>query len=253
MSLGTARCGPTRNPAETQNPGGAQNTNGIQDPDVSRNPDGTQNPDGTRNPGGEESSAAAGGSGTPGNGEDAAENRMGDTGGNRNPSVSETSGADSVYQWNRRDMANVKLPSAYDYRKTGRAPQIGNQGSLGTCWAFASLTALESSLLPGKPMTFAVDHMSMHNSFLLGQDEGGEYTMSMAYLLAWQGPVPESQDPYGDGVSPDGLTPSVHVQEIQVLPSKDYEAIKAGCVPEGGSTELPVYIHEGLSEPVRLL
>ena len=78
LSLGTARCGPTRNPAETQHPGGAQNTNGIQDPDVSRNPDGTQNPDGTRNPGGEESPAAAGGAGTPGNGEDAAENRMGD-------------------------------------------------------------------------------------------------------------------------------------------------------------------------------
>ena len=152
------------------------NTNGIQDPDSSRNPDGT------RNPGGEESPAAAGGAGTPGNGEDAAENRMGDTGGNRNPSVSETSGADSVYQWNRRDMANVKLPSAYDYRKTGRAPQIGNQGSLGTCWAFASLTALESSLLPGKPMTFAVDHMSMHNSFLLGQDEGGEYTLSLIHI-----------------------------------------------------------------------
>ena len=55
-----------------------------------------------------------------------------------------------VYRWNRLDTANIKLPSAYDYRKTGRAPQIGNQGSLGTCWAFASLTALESSLLPGK-------------------------------------------------------------------------------------------------------
>lgn len=83
-------------------------------------------------------------------------------------------------------------------------------------------------------MTFAVDHMSMHNSFLLGQDEGGEYTMSMAYLLAWQGPVLESQDPYGDGVSPDGLAPSVHVQEIQVLPSKDYEAIKRAVYLRGG-------------------
>ena len=58
--------------------------------------------------------------------------------------------------------------------------------------------------------------------------------MSMAYLLAWQGPVLESQDPYGDGVSPDGLTPSVHVQEIQVLPSKDYEAIKRAVYLRGG-------------------
>ena len=44
--------------------------------------------------------------------------------------------------------------------------------------------------------------MSMHNNYTLGQDEGGEYTMSMAYLLGWQGPVWESEDPYGDGVSP---------------------------------------------------
>ena len=77
---------------------------------------------------------------------------------------------------------DVKLPSSYDYRKMGRAPQIGNQGSLGTCWAFASLTALESSLLPTDRETFAVDHMTMHNSFLLGQDEGGEYTMAIAQV-----------------------------------------------------------------------
>ena len=78
------------------------------------------------------------------------------------------------YTWNRGRGADIRLPESYDYRKTGRAPQIGNQGSLGTCWAFASLTALESSLLPTDRETFAVDHMTMHNSFLLGQDEGGE-------------------------------------------------------------------------------
>lgn len=138
------------------------------------------------------------------------------------------------YTWNRNYGPDKKLPRAYDYRTAGRAPQIGNQGSLGTCWAFASLTALESSLLPGQRMTFAVDHMSMHNSFLLNQDEGGEYTMSMAYLLAWQGPVFESQDPYGDGYSPDNLKPVRHVQEIQILGPKDYEAIKRAVYQEGG-------------------
>ena len=128
--------------------------------------------------------------------------------------------------WNREWPSNVDLPSSYDYREHERAPKIGNQGSLGTCWAFASLTALESTLLPKQKETFSVDHMSMHNHFLLGQDEGGEYTMSMAYLLSWEGPVWESEDPYGDGFSPDGLKAREHVQEIQILPSKDYEAIK---------------------------
>ena len=107
--------------------------------------------------------------------------------------------------WNRKMPEDVVLPASYDYREQGRAPKIGNQGSLGTCWAFASLTALESTLLPDQKETFSVDHMSMHNHFLLGQDEGGEYTMSMAYLLSWEGPVWESEDPYGDGISPDGL------------------------------------------------
>ena len=29
------------------------------------------------------------------------------------------------------------LPAVYDYRQEGHAPRIGNQGNLGTCWAFA--------------------------------------------------------------------------------------------------------------------
>ena len=274
LSLGTAGCGQANNPAETQSPGRIQDPDGTQDTGGIQNPDGTQDTGGIQNPGGIQDSGGiqnpggiqdsggmqepggtrdSGGMQEPGGTQDSGSGR--NPGGTGNPSgaggfaaaggdtsengenaqgSSTGSSTTGVYQWNRLDTANIKLPSAYDYRKTGRAPQIGNQGSLGTCWAFASLTALESSLLPGKSMTFAVDHMSMHNSFLLGQDEGGEYTMSMAYLLAWQGPVLESQDPYGDGVSPDGLAPSVHVQEIQVLPSKDYEAIKRAVYLRGG-------------------
>ena len=127
-----------------------------------------------------------------------------------------------------------KLPRAYDYRKVGRAPAVKNQGSLGTCWAFASLMALESRLLPEKPLDFSEDHMSIQNSFHMDQNDGGEYTMSMAYLLSWQGPVLEREDPYGDSWSPKGLSPARHVQEIQILPKKDYEAIKEAVYFTGG-------------------
>lgn len=127
-----------------------------------------------------------------------------------------------------------ELPAAYDYRLNGRAPAIRDQGSLGTCWAFASLTALESTLLPEWDVTLSPDHMSLHNSFSLSQMQGGEYTMSMAYLLAWQGPVTEEEDPYGDGYSPEGLSPCFHVQEIQILPAKDYQAIKEAVYVQGG-------------------
>lgn len=126
------------------------------------------------------------------------------------------------------------LPSSYDYREQGRVPALKNQGDLGTCWAFASLLALESTLLPEQPVEFSEDHMSLQNSFQMNQEDGGEYTMSMAYLLSWQGPVLEREDPYGDGISPDGLTPEYHVQEVRILPEKNLEKIKQAVFLYGG-------------------
>lgn len=133
-----------------------------------------------------------------------------------------------------KEIKGEVLPSRYDAREDGRTASVKDQGDLGTCWAFASLLALESSLLPGEAYDFSEDHMSHNPSFYLTQAEGGEYTMSMAYLLAWQGPVLESEDPYGDGVSPEGLKPAKHVQEIQILPTKDLEWIKRAVYRCGG-------------------
>ncbi|GLB32146.1 hypothetical protein LAD12857_40690 [Lacrimispora amygdalina] len=127
-----------------------------------------------------------------------------------------------------------QLPAVYDGRKNGRAPAVKNQGSLGTCWAFASLQALEARLLPEESFDFSEDHMSLNNGFFIPQEEGGEYTMSMAYLLSWQGPVLEAEDPYGDGISPKGLKAVKHVQEIQMIPGKDYEKIKRAVLRYGG-------------------
>jgi len=80
----------------------------------------------------------------------------------------------------------------------------------------------------------SADHMSIHNSFGISQNSGGDYSMAMAYLLAWQGPVSEADDPYGDSTSPDGLTPVCHVQEIRILPEKDYDAVKRAVLQYGG-------------------
>lgn len=129
--------------------------------------------------------------------------------------------------------AKAELPSRYDSREAGRAPTIKNQGSLGTCWAITATSAMESSLLPAEQIVFSADHMSLQNSFSKGQDDGGDYTMVMAYLAGWQGPVLESEDPYGDGVSAEGLRPSRHVQEMQMIKDKDYDAIKQAVYSYG--------------------
>lgn len=127
-----------------------------------------------------------------------------------------------------------ELPAVYDGRGKGRVPMVKNQGSSGTCWAFASLNALEARLLPHESLEFSEDHMSLNNGFEIAGVEGGEFTMSMAYLLSWRGPVLESEDPYGDHVSPDGLKAVKHVQEIVMVPGKDYEKIKRAVLEYGG-------------------
>lgn len=126
------------------------------------------------------------------------------------------------------------LPLQYDLRDRQRAPEIKNQGPFGTCWAFAALSAMESAMLPEEEWELSPDHMTLQNGFVRRQAEGGEYTMGMAYLAAWQGPVNEKDDPYGDGVSEDGLKPVKHVQEIQLLDGKDFEKIKESVFLYGG-------------------
>ena len=131
------------------------------------------------------------------------------------------------------------LPSHYDLRERGRAPQVKNQGNKGTCWAASSLAALESMLLPEETDIFSTDNMSLGNSFGLGQNDGGEYTMSLAYLTAWQGPVLEKDDPY-DGELTKNLAPVKHVQEAQIIESKDLEKIKE-AVFKYGAVETSIY------------
>lgn len=134
----------------------------------------------------------------------------------------------------RPEISAGELPAAFDRRTIAELPPVKDQGELGTCWAFAALTALESSLEAGEQLDFSEDHMSNNKNFILSQHEGGEYTMALAYLLSWQGPVPEEQDPYGDGYSPEDLTAVKHLQEAQFLPSKDYTAIKIAVFLRGG-------------------
>ncbi|MBR6637792.1 MAG: cell surface protein, partial [Lachnospiraceae bacterium] len=143
-------------------------------------------------------------------------------------------GLECQYMWipetntlNVFDLFSSKAyPSALYYKDMEKLPVVKNQGSLGTCWAFAALSALESALLPGEAYEFSVDHMTINNGFYGTQNDGGEYTMALAYLAAWQGPVYAADDPYGDGVSPDNLKAVKHVQEARIIAAKDFETIK---------------------------
>lgn len=133
------------------------------------------------------------------------------------------------------------LPEAYDLRQKQKEPEVKNQGTLGTCWAVAASSALESVLRPQEKLIFSADHMSLLNSFSREQNDGGDYTMVMAYLAGWQGPVLEKDDPYGDGVSDTSLSAVKHVQEMQILGEKDYTAIKK-AVYRYGAVQSSIYM-----------
>lgn len=126
------------------------------------------------------------------------------------------------------------LPYYYDYRVDKRSPVVKNQGVFGTCWAFASISALESALLPEQKYDFSEENMVLNSGFRVGLYDGGKYTMSLAYLAAWRGPVMEDDDIYGDGLVNEKAQPVKHIQEIQILEAKNIEAIKRAVFFYGG-------------------
>ena len=120
----------------------------------------------------------------------------------------------------------ASLPVQYDQRMAGRSPVVRDQGSENTCWAYVACETLEASLLPEEHLIFSQEHMVTNNSFYRTPQEGGEYSIAMSYLLAWQGPVKLGEE--------SGNIPVKHVQEIQLIPKKDLEKIKEAVYLYGG-------------------
>ncbi len=142
------------------------------------------------------------------------------------------------------------LPEQYDMRTEGMTSPVRDQGIFGTCWAFAALSALETVTLPGEPIIYSVDHMSMLSGFNIENLTGGDYTMAIAYLAGWKGPVLEEDDPYGDSETNEKAKVQKHLEEAVFINSKDYEAIKHHVYKYGG-VQSSIYMELELQEQNR--
>lgn len=137
-------------------------------------------------------------------------------------------------------ITQIDLPAAYSYKERNEMPMLRNQEGTNTCWAFASLTALESSKDPDVTAAYSADHLIFQNRFEDSFENGGSYVVTMSYLLSWTGPVSEEADPF-DRKTVEGLAPAVHVQEIRQIEPKDYAAIKRFVYLYGG-VETSLYL-----------
>ncbi len=113
------------------------------------------------------------------------------------------------------------LPQSFDLRDYDRAAEVRDQGSDSTCWAQASIAALESSLLPFQRYSFSVSHMVSDNAFGVDSALGGDFTMAVAYLLSWEGPIKNS-------------AVAKHVQEVLFFDQDDVLKIKWAVYQNGG-------------------
>jgi len=114
------------------------------------------------------------------------------------------------------------LPNRYDLRDEGLLTPIKDQNRYGTCWAFATYGSLESDLLKlAQPAyDFSENNLVNKHGFDLGFDDGGNISMSSAYLARGDGPVLESCDQYPNpGGSPN--CPRVkYIEDIVWLPGR---------------------------------
>jgi C1A family cysteine protease len=133
------------------------------------------------------------------------------------------------------------MPANYDLRTLDKITAVKDQNPYGTCWSFATLGSLESTLMPDESWDLAEDNMVLNSGFDTGDNPynwGGTIQMSTAYLVRWGGPVAESEDAYGDSYTPAGLSPLMHVQEVDWIPARgsalDNDNLKRAIMRYGG-------------------
>ena len=163
------------------------------------------------------------------------------------------------------EIEELGLPASYDARAHGQVTPIKFQKS-GSCWAYATMAALESSLL-SRGIYSEVDLSELHLirytfstvSDPLGGlnqdtivykgsnwlDQGGNVQYAYHTLTSWKGAVDESRTGFPSSGTDSGFTPStddafnhdiVHLQNLYRINSADVASVKKEIMNYGALT-----------------
>ena len=123
------------------------------------------------------------------------------------------------------------LPSRFDLRDYNAVTSLKEQANSGNCWAFATISTLESAIKKATGLEYDLSEGYLKNLAQMYSDfgwpyetnNGGLYPMALSVLVNWAAPVNESADATDDWdvISP-LLNSQVHVQNILFLQRSSY-------------------------------
>jgi len=154
-------------------------------------------------------------------------------------------------------------PASYSLVDLGQVSAIRNQGQYGTCWAFAALASVESSIKKsiGATMDLSEWHLAYYTynpinglpsfSGALGSyafDRGGNSDMALAIMSRGPtagGPVAETSAPYGYGTPSASAASVANLKNAYMLGNmySDRDAVK-GLVQTYGAIYVSMYMDE---------